>query len=132
MFYISDDKNKLQSDRIMYLLAQTYWAQNRTEEQVKISIENSVCFGVYDEKTDEQIGFARVITDYSTTYYICDVIVDKDHRENGIGKALIKTITTDDRFSKIFGMLITGDAHGLYSRYGFEVDSEHYMKRTVK
>jgi len=116
----------------MNLLGQTYWAQNRTEDQVKTSIEHSVCFGVYSKETDEQIAFSRVITDYSTTYYICDVIVDEKHRGNGIGKAMINAITTDERFSNVFGMLITRDAHGLYSQYGFEVDPEHYMKRSGK
>ncbi|WP_366777455.1 GNAT family N-acetyltransferase [uncultured Clostridium sp.] len=60
-----------------------------------------------------------VISDFSTVYYICDVIINEDYRGNGMGKALINTITSEEEFKDIHGLLLTGDAHGLYKQFGF-------------
>ena len=45
---ITDDKRKLQIDRVCKLLNSTYWAEARSEEVIEKSIEHSICFGVYD------------------------------------------------------------------------------------
>ena len=129
MFYISDDKKKIAPESVMRLIRQTYWASNRPLDEITVSIENSVCFGAYDSDNDELIGFARVVTDFSTCYYLCDVIVDEGHRSNGIGKALVKAITSDERFDRLEGLLITRDAHGLYSQYGFTGKDGIFMGR---
>ena len=119
MFYICDDNKKMAPESVMALLKQTYWASNRPLDKIAASIGNSVCFGAFDSDSDELIGFARVVTDFSTCYYLCDVVVDESHRGNGIGKALVNTITSDERFDALEGLLITRDAHGLYRQYGF-------------
>ena len=61
-FFISTDKEKLDTDVIFTFLSNSYWASTRSLKQIIESIKNSFCFGVYD--IDKQIGFARVITDY--------------------------------------------------------------------
>lgn len=119
MFFISKEKESIQIRNVQILLKQTYWADKRDMEIIKKSIENSLCYGAYLTGSGRQIGFARVITDYATSYYICDVIVDKEYRGNGIGKALIETITSDQRLDNLIGMLKTSDAHELYAKYGF-------------
>ncbi len=129
MFYISKDKSKIDPKAVEKLLRQTYWADKRPYETIVKSMENSVCFGVFDSATDELIGFARCITDFATTYYLADVIVDEKHRGNGIGKAIVNAVTTDEDFSDIFGLLVTRDAHGLYDQYGFNKDGEKSMLR---
>ncbi len=129
MFYISKDKSKLNVERVQYLLKQTYWADKRELDVIARSIENSVCYGVYEEGSDELIGFARVITDFATTYYLADVIVDEAHRGNGIGKAIVNAVTTDEDIKDIFGLLVTRDAHGLYEQFGFRKDGEKSMLR---
>jgi hypothetical protein len=68
---ISDDKNKLDVELIHKFLTTSYWAEGRTLEEVKNSIENSHCFGVY--KGDSQIGLARIVTDYTVIAYLMDV-----------------------------------------------------------
>ena len=128
MFYISD-KEEIKLDELIKLLRQTYWASERQEEQVIKALENSIHFGAYDEE-GHLIGFARVVTDFVTIYYLCDVIVDEKHRGSGIGKALIETIVNDERFAKVPALLKTRDAHGLYSKYGFkDVDLHRVMYR---
>ena len=126
-FYISDNKDELQINRVTELLNNTYWAATRSKQVIEDSINNSVCYGVYDDKTNILIGFARVITDYATTYYLCDVIVDENYRGKGIGKDLIKKITEDSRYSGMVGLLLTKDAHGLYKQYGFNEEATRFM-----
>ena len=129
MFYISDDKKKIIPKDVMFLIKQTYWASDRPLNTIAASIENSVCFGAFDLDNDELLGFARVVTDFHTCYYLCDVIVDECHRGNGIGKALVSAITSDKRFNALEGLLITRDAHGLYSQYGFVGKEGIFMGR---
>ena len=127
---ISRDKSFLQIDRVMELLGQSYWAQNRAIDVVQKSIENSICYGVYSNNI--QVGYARVITDYATTFYICDVIIDQAYRGKGLGKKLIHTIVTDEQLESLMGILITKDAHGLYEQYGFKKNSESFMCKLKK
>ena len=66
-------------------------------------MENSICFGVFLNEDVKQVGFARVITDYATTYYICDVIIDSEYRGNGLGKRLLEAIESDVDFCDLKG-----------------------------
>lgn len=126
-FLVSDRKELLQLDRIAALLRDSYWAQNRPVEIIEASIANSICFGVYDKSV--QIGFARVVTDLVTVYYLCDVIIDEAYRGRGLGKMLVEAITNDERFARLHGLLVTADAHGLYEQYGFVRDPERTLRR---
>lgn len=117
-YIISADKEMLKIDDITVLLKKSYWAAERSKEKIIKSIENSLCFGVYDK--DKQIGFARMITDYATHAYLCDVIVDDAYRGQGIGKALVAYIMEYPELQDIKTMcLLTNDAHKLYEKYGF-------------
>ncbi|EHI98719.1 GCN5-related N-acetyltransferase [Clostridium sp. DL-VIII] len=127
-YCISKDKSRLQIERIKDLLKQTYWACDRAEKTIVKSIENSVCYGVFDSHNN-QVGFARVITDYATAYYLCDVIIDKEHRGQGLGKSMIEFIAKDDDLKNLHGLLLTKNAHGLYEKYGFERNAEKFMHK---
>ena len=128
---ISDDRAKFPVEKAMELLHGSYWAANRQPEVMRKSFENSIVFGAYESGTERFVGMARVITDFATTFYIADVIVDEGYRGNGIGKKLIAAIVNDKRFSGLFGILVTKDAHGLYEHFGFAKDSERAMTRRV-
>jgi len=123
-YVLSDDKSLLQFDRICELLSTTYWAKSRPKDIIAKSIEHSLCFGVYLDGV--QVGFARCITDYATTYYLCDVVIDEAHRGLGLGKALVKHITEHESLTGAMGVLGTRDAHGLYEKYGFICDDGMY------
>ena len=117
-FVISADKEKLDVDVIYTFLSNSYWASTRSLEQIVESIKNSFCFGVYD--IDKQIGFARVITDYSTFAYLADVFILSSYQGKGLGKWLIDVIFSTEELKRISTwMLLTNDAHKLYSRVGF-------------
>jgi GNAT superfamily N-acetyltransferase len=126
-YVISDDKSRIDVQTVMDFLAGSYWANRRPPERIKKSIENSICYGVYDR--DNMIGFARVVTDGATMYYVCDVFVLEAYRGQGIGKKLIEIITNAPEFEWMTGILGTRDAHGLYEQFGFERDGERLMKR---
>lgn len=119
-FHISTDKGKLDIALIHhYLSEESYWAQGRKEETVRHSIENSLCFGVYDQN-GHQVGFARVITDFTLFVWLCDLFILPSHQKRGLGKMLMKAITEEPRLQNLrrWG-LHTSDAHGLYAQFGF-------------
>ena len=119
-FYISTDKTKLDIEVIHnYLSKESYWAKGRTLEAVETTIENSVCFGVYED--EKQIGFARVASDLAVFAYIMDVFVLDAYRGNGLGKLLMDSIINNELLRNVqIWMLATDDAHGLYRQYGFK------------
>ena len=118
-FTISSDKNKLNINAIHdYLCYQSYWAQGRTIEAVRKSIDNSLCFGVYD-KDDHFVGFARVITDYIVFAYLLDLFILESHRGRGLGKSLVNHIVNDESLENVRWLLDTKDAHQLYQKFGF-------------
>lgn len=117
-YKILEGAENLRLDDVVRLLRTTYWAGQRPVEKIEASLRHSVCYGIWMEDEQKLAGFARVITDYATTYYLCDVIVDEAYRGNGLGKALLAHITA--KYAGLRGLLLTRDAHGLYRQFGFE------------
>jgi GNAT superfamily N-acetyltransferase len=126
-YIISNDKSRLNLNTICDFLSRSYWANKRSMERIKKSITTSICFGVYHK--DKQIGFARVVTDEATMYWLCDVFIDEDYTGQGIGKKMVEVITTMEDLRNLTGFLGTLDAHDLYEQYGFERDPDRFMKR---
>jgi GNAT superfamily N-acetyltransferase len=130
---ISTDKNKLNVTMIHDFLTNSYWAEGRTLEQVKTSIENSLCWGIYLD--DEQIGFARVLTDGSVVAYLMDVFIIEKYRGNGYSKILLDEVLAHKDLQSIGKwVLATKDAHDLYKQFGFKdiENPERLMLRTNK
>lgn len=126
-YLISTDKKMLQIAQVKAMLTKTYWAQDRLEDVIRKSIENSLAYGIYYK--NDQVGFARVITDYATAFYICDVVIDESCRGIGLGKKLIRAIVDDERLKNLRGILMTRDAQGLYQQYGFIKSGDRFMYR---
>jgi GNAT superfamily N-acetyltransferase len=117
-FVISTDPERLNLDVIHGFLTNCYWAKGIPREVVARSIKNSLCFGIYAD--GNQAGFARVISDYATYAYICDVFVLEDYRGRRLSKWLMECIMQHPRLQGLRRWsLATGDAHGLYSQFGF-------------
>ena len=126
-YRIVDGAENMSVNEVLRLLGQTYWASTRTREQVAASMKNSRCYGVVWKEEKTLVGFARVISDFSTTYYLCDVVVDAGHRHQGLGTALLSYIETLPVYQGLRGMLITRDAHALYRKFGYEVLDGRFM-----
>ena len=102
-----------------FLANQSYWAQGIPRSILEKCIENSLCFGVYDQE-GKQVGFARVVTDYATYAYIADVFILEAQRGLGLSKWLMECIMSHPDLQGLRRWnLATRDAHGLYARYGF-------------
>ncbi|MEP7074999.1 MAG: GNAT family N-acetyltransferase [Acidobacteriota bacterium] len=132
-FTISTCNDRLDINTIQeFLSKESYWAQNRTIEQTKIAIENSICFGVYSH--ERQIGFARVVSDRATFAYLGDVFILKNFRGRGLSKWLMETIVSHPDLQELRRwILATRDAHDLYSHYEFAPlrRPERWMERTA-
>ena len=120
-YRIIDGAENMKMEDIQRLLKMTYWADKRSMETIERSVSNSSCYGVYADDQEKLIGFARVISDYATSYYLCDVIIDPEYQHRGLGTALVSHIVTSPEYVKLRGFLITRDAHDLYRKFGFEV-----------
>ena len=110
----------MDSKEVAALLKTTYWANRRSIEQIEKSMRNSSCYGIYLDDEKKLVGFARVISDYATTYYLCDVVIDGVYRGRGLGKALLSYIVSLPEYAGLRGLLLTKDAHKLYEKFGFE------------
>lgn len=119
-FYISTDKSKLNINLIVdYLKNKSYWAKSRSKEKIAKSIANSLCFGLFD-KENQQVGFARVVTDFAVFAWLLDVFILEEYRGKGLGKLLIQTIISHDDLQGITRWgLATKDAHEVYKKFGF-------------
>jgi GNAT superfamily N-acetyltransferase len=117
-FTISTDKSRLDVQLIHDYLSNTaYWSRGRSRETIVKSIEHSLCFGVY--KGSYQVGFARVVTDYATFAWLCDVFILDDYRGQGLGKWLVTCVISHPELASLRLILLsTRDAHELYRKYG--------------
>jgi GNAT superfamily N-acetyltransferase len=117
-FTISTDPSRLDVDRICGFLARSYWANDRPRERIERSLANSLVFGMYDET--RQIGLARVVTDFATFAWLCDVFIEETYRGKNLGKWLMESVLSHPDLQGLRRWLLaTRDAHGLYSRFGW-------------
>jgi GNAT superfamily N-acetyltransferase len=144
-FVISTDRSRLDLDVIHNFLTNCYWARGVPREVVERSIENALCFGIYDggdaspcvakearHGAPTQVGFARVISDFATIAYMGDVFVLESHRGRGLGKWLMECIVKHPALQNLRRwILTTRDAHQLYAQVGFTAvkSPERYMER---
>ena len=118
-YIVSTDKALLNFEVIHQFLSQSYWSPNIPMEIVKRAAANSLTFGVYQQ--EKQVGYARIISDYTTFAYLADVFILETHRGKGLSKWLMECIM---QYPDLQGLrrwlLATKDAHGLYAQYGFQ------------
>jgi len=118
MIEISTNKERLDINMVHAFLTETYWAKGRTLKEVEQSIEHCLCYGVY--LNDQQIGFARICTDYTVFVYLMDVFILPEYRGKNYSKKLMKAILEEPKLQSChIWMLKTSDAHGLYKQFDF-------------
>jgi GNAT superfamily N-acetyltransferase len=128
-YTLSTDPSRLDLGVIHGFLTNSYWAKGIPRDVVARSIENSLCFGVYDN--EKLVGFARVISDFATYAYIGDVFILESHRGRGLAQWMMECIMNHPKLQNLRRWtLLTRDAHGLYAKFGFTpvTRSERYME----
>jgi GNAT superfamily N-acetyltransferase len=116
-YVISTDGGRIDIEAVHAFLTQAYWSVGISYDVVRRAVEHSLCFGLFHE--GRQIGFARVLTDYSKFAYLSDVYVLPEYRGQGLGRWLIQVVFGHPELKDFNWMLCTRDAHGLYQQEGF-------------
>ena len=130
-YLISDDPAHLQIEAVHGYLARSYWSENIPLETLQRAVNGSLCIGAYDP-ANAQVGFARLISDFATFCYVCDVYVLEEHRRHGLANAMMAMAI---HHPKLQGLrrwnLVTRDAHRIYQQFGFGPikHSDRYMER---
>ncbi|MDL5511216.1 GNAT family N-acetyltransferase [Arenibacter sp. M-2] len=130
---INTDHNQLDIQLITDFITQTYWAKGRTLQQVQRTIVNSLNFGVYLD--DKQIGYVRVVTDFTIIAYLMDVFIIESERGKGYSKKLVEYILNHPSLKRVENWKLSiKNAHGLYRKFGFkEVQNpKKMMERELK
>lgn len=131
-YQINSNKSELNVVFTHAFLTTSTWASGISLATVQLSIDNSLCFGLYHQQ--QQIGFARLVTDYTTFGYLCDVFVDPDYQGKGLARWLMDCTLEHpvlQRLRRI--MLVTGTAPWLYQKVGYEaVNREDFVWHIVR
>ena len=127
-FILTDEAHKFDVPAIAALVQSTYWAAQRTAEQVAESLMHSTCLVLtLDGKT---IGFVRAISDHSVNSYICDFIVSPDYQQQSLGTWMLETLIAHPALARTNQLLITKDAMPFYEKHGFTQHPYVCMKRS--
>ncbi len=100
---ISFDLSRIDFRRTSDLLMASYWGGHRTDVINRRAFEHSLCVAAFVE--EEQIGFARAVTDFSVMAYLSDVMVWPDHRGRGVGQLLVKALLDHPDLSTVVHFL---------------------------
>jgi N-acetylglutamate synthase-like GNAT family acetyltransferase len=131
-FVVTDDRLRVDLDVVHGYLTRSYWSAGIPRYIVERAVENSMCFGVYEEGSGRQVGFARVVTDRATFAWLADVFVLEEYRGRGLSKLLMATIMDHPDLQTLRRFaLATKDAQGLYAQFGFTPleDPSRFMVR---
>ena len=129
-FWISTDRRQIDLDVVHAFLTTAYWSPGIPREVVRRALEHSLPFGLYRDTS--QVGLARVVTDYATFAYVCDVFILPDARGQGLGRWLMAVVADHPALRGLRRwVLATRDAHGLYRHSGFTAlaHPEQFMER---
>lgn len=133
-FIISTDAAKLDIEMIhRFLSVEAYWSKGIPYSLVKQSVSHSLIFGLFHK--DEQVGFARIISDYTTIAYLADVFILPAYRGRGLSKWLLQCIHDYPMLQNLRRwILLTRDAHELYRQFGWTAiaDPEKWMEQYNK
>jgi GNAT superfamily N-acetyltransferase len=130
-YTITTDPARIDRDAVRRFLAQSYWAADRTGDVIDRSLDHSLVFSLLHGGA--QVGLARVVTDYATFAWLCDVFIDAEHRGRGTGQWLMSVVSAHPELQGLRRwFLATSHSHSLYERFGFTAlpHPERFMIRT--
>ncbi len=132
VYWICTDPARIDFEAVYDFLSQAPWASGLDRAAMAEALANSLCFALFDQ--EQQVGLARVITDFVTYAYLCDVYVRAEWRGLGLGSWLVRSVLEHPRIGSLRRVaLITHDAQDFYLRLGFQlpVQANHYLERVL-
>lgn len=132
IYSVRTDPASIDLEAVCDFLSMATWNSGLPHETLIRALRNSLCFSLFER--DRQIGLARVISDFATYAYVCDVYVIESHRGLGLGTWLIRRVLEHPDLAALKRIsLITHDAEGFYARHGFRLPNpSHYMERLAQ
>ena len=130
-YTVTDDPARLDTKAMHAYLKRSYWSPDIPHEIVERAARGSLCIGAYDS-SGAQVGLTRLVSDFATFAYVCDVYVLEEHRGHGLSKAMMAMASSHPRLQGLRRWtLVTMDAHGLYEQFGFTslARPERFMER---
>jgi N-acetylglutamate synthase-like GNAT family acetyltransferase len=105
----------------------TFWAKNRTQEDITIAIENSnPVVTVWDNQ--RLIGCARATSDGVFRATIWDVVIHPDYQGFGLGSKLVETLISHPHLNRVERIyLTTTHQQNFYKKIGFEENTTTTM-----
>lgn len=116
-FFLTDARERVDARCVFELLARTYWGVRRPYEIVGKMVQHSLCLTLVH--SGSQIGFGRVVTDYTVFSWVADIVIDDAFRGKGLGKWMMACIKEHPLLRTTQMVLQTRDAHALYEKFGF-------------
>ncbi|MBJ6122393.1 GNAT family N-acetyltransferase [Sphingomonas sp. BT553] len=127
-YELSDDAARLQPAAIHAYLMRSYWCPGIDRALVERAMAGSHCVGIYHG--NEQVAFARVVTDHATFAHLADVYVLEEHQGRGLASALLRYFDAHPDLQRLRRWTLnTRDAHSLYERHGWERITGIFMQR---
>jgi GNAT superfamily N-acetyltransferase len=129
-YELDDDPERVDVAAVhRYISEESYWAPGREyDHQERLVRAASRVVGLYHEGL--QVGFCRAVETFGVPdVYLADVYVLDEHRDHGLGVQLVEEMVERGPFADRAWFLHTGDAHGLYRKFGFDRPGEKLMER---
>jgi GNAT superfamily N-acetyltransferase len=117
-YRVTTDPEALDLEVVHDFLLTTSWAAGLSRVDLARAISSSLCFSLLEGQI--QIGFARIITDYATYAYLCDVYIAETYRGRGLGRWMMGCVLSHRDLRRLKRIsLLTHDAEGFYRDLGF-------------
>ncbi len=130
-YEITTDPARIDAVQIHAMLRTAYWSERIRFDVVERALKNSLVVVAIEAETGKTVAVARLVTDYATFAWLCDVFVMPEYRGKGLSKRMLTMLESDERLKTLRRWcLATRDAHGLYKQFGYRsVDAKAWMEK---
>ena len=117
-----DHLSEAQTDDLIRMYHSEWWSEGRKPADVRRMLQHTdVIVGLAEPSTGRLVAFARVITDFVYKALVLDVIVAAEHRDEGLGRALMDHVVDHRRLASVrhLELYCREEMIPFYERWGF-------------
>lgn len=126
--------NDAQLEDLWRLYQCEWWTCGRRLEDVRRVVRNSDLIFAFCDSEARLAGFARVLTDFVYKALVFDVIVERAHRNQGLGRALLDAIISHPALASVehIELYCLPELVRFYEPFGFTADLAglRFMRKT--